>query len=915
MRRFLLIIVCFYALPAMGSHIVGGEFLIRYIKRVSTCPTCQGGGGVVDSIKLILYFDKKNGNPGAKDLSITAAIFRKSDNAFMRFVNFLEPDVSKVNYSQPECSHGEIQTDKLVYSTIVTLADVEYDDPEGYYIVWERCCRNYTITNIFSQDTQLGGIGAGQTFFLEFPPIVKNGEPFINSSPRLFPPLNDYACPRKPYFVDFAGIDDDGDSLTYTLVTPYSTQTTDPVPPLNPLPYPPVLWRNPFSIDNILSGNPDLKISLDGLLTATPTKLGLYVFAVRCDEFRDGIKIGEVRRDFQMLVVDNCPVAEPPKILGRKLPETNFTYDNNMDVTFGSEVSDANRCIEVQVSDPDASKLDDNFTEHVTIKAIALSFKKDISGILPSITNATLTQGSTANFKICFDQCPYIEGPFLIGIVAFDDACSQPLFDTLKIMVNITPPPNENVKFITPNAVTNASITEGELAVWDIFATDGNKNPIIESVFTDGFNMADYGMELKRIKNADGEYRAQLIWDPRCDVYDFSHKTFFQVKIKLEDDDLCDFIHPAVVTFNLHILFRDHDPIISHDPIQLSSSDLTFNTDERRVEGLKRKLNESLHFNVLGTDEDNDFLVLSAKGIGFNMANYNITFPGDQNISPVSSVFNWDIACDNVNLDVKDEFEFEFIVVDDQNRCRLYRADTLNVSVKLYPQDNLGPKLSVTNLNPAMTLTIDNSLDVTLGQQIELDVTTLDSVLAQADMLHLELLEATTDGTVPPQGYSFTPSDALSEVHGIFKWKPDCSIFANNDYENNYTFTFLTIDDRCFNQKADTIEVDIKIKDVDGGDTDFLPPNFISPNGDEWNEFFAMVKVDPDTEELISILPKDNCTGRFVEISIFNRWGKKVYSSGNRDFKWYADGEASGVYYYLLKYSDKEYKGVINVRY
>ncbi len=912
MRRFLLIIVCFYALPALGSHIVGGEFLIRYIKRVNTCPTCQGGGGVMDSIKLILYFDRKNGNIGARDNSITAAIFRKSDNQFMQFVQFGAPSSSNVNYSQPECSRGEIQTDKLVYSTTVTLADLDYDDPGGYYIIWERCCRNYTITNIFSQDTQLGGIGAGQTFFLEFPPIVKNGEPFINSSPRLFPPLNDYACPRKPYFVDFAGVDDDGDSLTYTLVTPFSTQTVDPVPPLAPLPYPPILWRNPFSIDNILGGKPDLKISLDGLLTATPTKLGLYVFAVRCDEFRDGIKIGEVRRDFQMLVVDKCPVAEPPKILGKKLEEINFSPDKNMVVTFGSEVSDANRCIEVKVSDPDAFKLDDLFEENITIKAIALNFKKDISGILPTITKKTLTNiDSIATFKICFDQCPYIEdGPFQIGIVAFDDACSQPLFDTLKITVNLTPPPNENVKFITPSSNISAVIREGELQVWDIFARDGisDDDPIIESVFTDGFVLADYGMELKRIKNADGEYRAQLIWDPRCDVYDFSDKTSFEIKIKLEDDDLCDYIHPAILTFRLQIIFNDHDPIIKY-------SDLTLNTSARRVDGLKRKINESLNFNVLGTDVDNDFLVLSAKGIGFNMANYNISFPGDQKNSPVSSIFNWDIACDNVNLDVKDEFEFQFIVVDDQNRCGLYRADTLNVSVKLYPQDNLGPKLFVTNLNPTMTLTTDNTLDVTLGQQIELDVAALDSVLAQADMLHLELLSVTTDGTVPPQGYSFTPSDALNEAHGIFKWNPDCSIFSNDDYENNYTFTFLAIDDRCFNEKADTIKVDIKIKDVDGGDTDFKPNNFISPNGDEWNEFFAMVKADPNTGELVSILPKDNCTGRFVEISIFNRWGKKVYSSDNRDFKWYADGEASGVYFYLLTYSDKEYKGLINVRY
>jgi hypothetical protein len=46
---------------------------------------------------------------------------------------------------------------------------------------------------------------------------------------------------------------------------------------------------------------------------------------VRIDEYRSGEKIGESRRDFQMLVVDACPQAEPPQILGKKITESDFT--------------------------------------------------------------------------------------------------------------------------------------------------------------------------------------------------------------------------------------------------------------------------------------------------------------------------------------------------------------------------------------------------------------------------------------------------------------------------------------------------------------------------------------------------------------------------------------------------------------
>ncbi|HZB14395.1 MAG TPA: gliding motility-associated C-terminal domain-containing protein, partial [Chryseolinea sp.] len=182
MKRGILVILCVLALPVMASHIVGGEFEIVHIS------------GNSYRINLILYFDVLNGSPGARDNNIVAAIYRKRDNQLMQTVSFSSPSETNVSYTQPECSRGEIVTSRLVYSTQVVLADSRYNDPQGYYIIWERCCRNYSITNIYSENPEISGRAAGQTFYLEFPPVVKDGQPFYNSSPRLFPPLNDYAC-------------------------------------------------------------------------------------------------------------------------------------------------------------------------------------------------------------------------------------------------------------------------------------------------------------------------------------------------------------------------------------------------------------------------------------------------------------------------------------------------------------------------------------------------------------------------------------------------------------------------------------------------------------------------------------------------------------------------------------------------
>ena len=891
MKRLILVFFCVLAFPVMASHIVGGEFEIIYLS------------GNSYRVNLIVYFDMVHGNPDAKDNNVTARIFRMRDNAVMMNVFLQLVSEQNVSYTQPECSSGEIVTRKLVYSATVQLTPDQFSDEKGYYLAWERCCRNYSIDNIYSEDPSLAGARyAGQTFYLEFPPVVKDGAPFRNSSPRLFPPLNDYACPRRPYYVDFAGVDDDGDSLAYSLVTPLNTKSGDALPPIDnlprPKPYPTVSWRFPFNFDNIIGGQPDLKISSEGFLTVTPMLPGLFVFAVRCEEFRKGKKIGEVRRDFQMLVLASCPQAQPPKILGKKSTDTDFIYEDNMTVAFSNSVTDENRCIQVQVSDPDASSPDDNFTENISIKAIALNFKKNISGILPTVTQATLSNGSTKTFEICFDECPPFEGgPFQVGIVAYDDACSLPLFDTLRITVYLEPPANAEPYFTTPNVTE--MVNEGDQKVWPITAVDDDGDPLIVGVLSDGFSFEDVGMKLELLQQANGLYSAQLVWDSRCDVYDFTKKTNFEIKILLEDQDKCGFSDPDTMIFKLKInLPGNSNPVIGTDlpPDQLQN-------------GVDLQVFESLDFNVFGVDLDDDFITLAATGKGFFLSDYNVSFPPVSGNGNISSHFNWELACEKLNLEAKREFEFTFIVVDNANKCRFYKADSLTIKVNVSPPDNQKPLLQVVNTNPELIF-INNEQSLLLGQQISLALIANDGDKKPMDLVSIEMIDAS--GNVTPSGYVFEEAEGSGSAQTTFTWNPDCSIFENGVYENNYTFRFRTFDNRCFSAKADTVDVNFIIKDVDGSDIAFIPPNIITVNGDSKNDFFAMVREVGG--ELVSILPKDNCTGRFVSITIYNRWGREVFQSDSKDFRWHPDNEAAGVYFYTLQYSDKEYKGSVSLR-
>lgn len=527
------------------------------------------------------------------------------------------------------------------------------------------------------------------------------------------------------------------------------------------------------------------------MLRVTPSQQGLYVFAVKCDQYRDGVKIGQTRRDFQMLVVDACPTAYPPAITGKTLTDAAFTYTKSMNVTFDNTVADADRCIEIQVSDPDSEAANDG-QENITIKAIALNFKKDVSGVLPAVTNAMLIDGSTQTFRICFDKCPYIDHsvPYEIGIIAYDDACSLPLTDTLRISVLVQPPANTPPRFTTPDVTTTLQEGDPKL-VMPIQAVDAENDAMtFFLVAQPPFSLDSAGLKLSIGTQKNDTLNATLTWDPHCDMFNY-------VKNK----------------------------------------------------NLKLKL-------LVGSPES----------------------------------------------------------------CGFMRYDTMKFDLKMQLMNSM-PQFIITSLDTHNPL-VNNAITMTVGlQQIALDLRGVENNPAlQNNSIDIKLLHA--EGSVEPTGYTFTPVHRNGSAETTFIWHPDCSIFQNKVYENNYTFTFSMIDKHCITPEGDTVTIAMTIKDVDGTDSEFSPRNFISPNDDGYNDYFAMEGTVPDPKggdatdiDGIVHFPKDNCDGKFEQIRICNRWGRELFKSDERDFRWYAQDAAVGVYYYFLKFSHKEYKGTITVRF
>ncbi len=86
-----------------------------------------------------------------------------------------------------------------------------------------------------------------------------------------------------------------------------------------------------------------------------------------------------------------------------------------------------------------------------------------------------------------------------------------------------------------------------------------------------------------------------------------------------------------------------------------------------------------------------------------------------------------------------------------------------------------------------------------------------------------------------------------------------------------------TTSDEC----VDSVTMKIDIKPVD-----LIIPNVFTPNGDGTNDLFVI-------EELENYIRS--------EIHIFNRYGKKVFSSNDYQSNWDGDNVRDGVYFYVLR--------------
>ncbi|WP_046242370.1 T9SS type B sorting domain-containing protein [Hymenobacter terrenus] len=655
----------FLAGPARATHIVGGEMELVH------------NSGDSYTLLVNLYFDAVNGSPSALDADLTASIFEKSTNN--RMMNVVLPLANNffVNYTNPACTKPTLSTRKLVYSKLINLSAGTYNSAQGYYVAVERCCRNNTISNIVSPGN------AAQTFYLEFPAVVRRGQPFYNSTPRIFPPLADYACRNELFYYDFGGVDADGDSLVYDLVTPLNgnSDANIPKPPVAaPAPYAPITWNPGLSTLNQIPGTSTLRINrATGRLTVQPSDQGLFVFGVRCSEYRKGEKIGEARRDFQLMVL-NCPINTRPNLVVLPSPTDPAPYQPGRDVL--NIVPGGNRCVRLRFTDADPNS-------RLTLSLNPVNF----SGLLPNFTTATTgavrSPGApdTLTATLCFPECIDTNGRvFLLDVIVGDDGCSLPKRDTVRVAFTSVPPPNS-----PPTIVTTASPTRplpvriGDLVTFDVTSTDPDDDPIQLEMTGQGFNAANLGATFSQ-GTVGNQQRGRFTWRVDCRAVGPDSVLNFQFAAATSP---CNARQATTTVVPIVVRYANRPPTLSSTLPPISA------TKPDEIPLVELPLDRQYTATFTGADLDRDGLTLTATGSladgkeGFDLANAGMRFEAQNGTSVASGTFRWDVSCAAANLHRDLVVTFQLIdatckPLPQLQRVRLRVKSPDSLAVKLY---------------------------------------------------------------------------------------------------------------------------------------------------------------------------------------------------------------------------------------
>jgi len=307
MKNKLLLLIIFvfsFSFVSQATHVVGGSLTYEQL------------GGSTYRVTLKLYRDCKPGSaafPG----TVTIQVRRSCGTVSLPSISIPFPGASLVPPNIDTCAvNPGICLEEAIYTKVVSGLP---PTSGGYDMYYQYCCRNSTLLNIVAP------LSAGETWYAHIP---DNGVVISNSSPKWVNPPPVFVCQGNNMFVDHGATDADGDSLVYSLYTPFDD---------NAITYPGCVWSTPsvawsstYGANNPLDAATPFSLTVNsvGMINGIPPLLGQFVAGVRCEEWRNGVKIGEILRDFQFNVVNCPPLAVASFNSGGACNGTTITFTN-----------------------------------------------------------------------------------------------------------------------------------------------------------------------------------------------------------------------------------------------------------------------------------------------------------------------------------------------------------------------------------------------------------------------------------------------------------------------------------------------------------------------------------------------------------------------------------------------------------
>ncbi len=278
---------------------MGGEMTYTHVGT-------NGSGWHTYEVRVAIYRDCSSANTNQTDFDLVASLGVYLNGSLVsNHQSNLDPSLIQDILPEDPNSCAELPEDLCIergeYLFTITLPPTS----GNYVLSYQRCCRSPAIVNLITPQDQ------GFTLLTEIPGTALVEQP--NSSPVFSELPQAFVCNNLAFELDNSAVDPDGDSLAYHVCSIYIGATPlapIPAPPLGP-PFTEVTWSAGFNATAPIQSTLGIAIDpLTGLLTGTPSGLGKYAIGVCVEEWRDGVLINSILRDFTLDVV-SCALSAP----------------------------------------------------------------------------------------------------------------------------------------------------------------------------------------------------------------------------------------------------------------------------------------------------------------------------------------------------------------------------------------------------------------------------------------------------------------------------------------------------------------------------------------------------------------------------------------------------------------------------